>query len=128
MFLFTIILSFDPFSILLCNVFSFKRNGSMVYGLESSRVLGPLGSCVLNGPASSRVLGSLGSSRVLSPCFPVCRMKFGQLINVWWDIFSFKSNAENEAGTLVSYLFLFFKKALYEVKAKDLHLSFNIFW
>ena len=27
------ILSFDPISILLCNVFSFKRNGSMVYGL-----------------------------------------------------------------------------------------------
>ena len=44
-----------------------------VPGLGSSRVLGPLGSWVLKDPASSRVLGPLGSSRVLVPCFMVCR-------------------------------------------------------
>ena len=32
-------------------------------------------------------------------------------------MFSFKKNAENEAGRLVPELFLFFKKALYELKA-----------
>ena len=40
----------------------------------------------------------------------------------------FKSHEENEAGNLVSDLFLFFKKALYEVKASGLQLSFKIFW
>ena len=44
LFLFSIILSFDPISILPCNVFSFKRNGSVVYGLG---FLGPQGSWVL---------------------------------------------------------------------------------
>ena len=39
----------------------------------------------------------------------------------------FKNHAENEAGKLVADLFLLFKKALYEVKAKGLQLSFNIF-
>ena len=45
-------------------------------------------------------------------------MKFGQLIeyNVR-SIFSFENQAENEAGRLVPYLFLFFKKALHKVKA-----------
>ena len=38
-----------------------------------------------------------------------------------------KNHAENEAGRLVSNLFFFFKKALYEVKAGSLQLSFNIF-
>ena len=38
-----------------------------------------------------------------------------------------KNHAENEAGRLVPDLFLFFKKALYEVKARDLQLSFNHF-
>ena len=33
----------------------------------------------------------------------------------------------NEAGRLVSDFFLFFKKALYEVKANGLQLSFNHF-
>ena len=33
----------------------------------------------------------------------------------------------NEAGRLVPDLFLFFKYALYEVKASDLQLNFNIF-
>ena len=36
-------------------------------------------------------------------------------------------NESNKAGTLVPDLFIFFKKALYEVKANDLLLSFNIF-
>ena len=49
------------------------------------------------------------------------KMKFGQ------EIIFFKDNAENEAGRLVPDLFLFFNKALYEVKASGLPLSFNIF-
>ena len=40
--------------------------------------------------------------------------KFGQLT---WEIFFFKNNAENETGRLVPELFLFYKKALYKVKA-----------
>ena len=43
------------------------------------------------------------------------------------EIFFFKNNADNEAGRLVPDLFLFFKKALYEVKASGLQLSFNHF-
>ena len=43
-------------------------------------------------------------------------------------MFPFKNHAENEAGRLVPELFLWFKKALYEVKASGLQLSFNIFW
>ena len=39
----------------------------------------------------------------------------------------FKSRAENEAGILVPDLFLFLRKALFEVKASGLHLNFNIF-
>ena len=42
-------------------------------------------------------------------------------------IFFFKNNAENEAGRLVPDLFLFFEKALYELKASGMQLSFNIF-
>ena len=42
-------------------------------------------------------------------------------------MFFFKNHAENEAGRLVPDLFLFFKKALYEVKANDLQLSSNHF-
>ena len=47
-------------------------------------------------------------------------MKFGQLIkynlrNIFLSIF--KKYAENETGRLVPDLFLFFIKALYEVKA-----------
>ena len=40
-------------------------------------------------------------------------------------ILFFKNHSENEAGRLVPNLFLFFKKALHEVKANDLQLSFN---
>ena len=43
------------------------------------------------------------------------------------EMFPFKTHAQNEPGRLVPDLFLFFKKALYEVKAGGLHLSFNIF-
>ena len=43
------------------------------------------------------------------------------------EIFSFKSHSENEAEILVPDLFLFFKKALFEVKANGPLLSFNHF-
>ena len=42
-------------------------------------------------------------------------------------MFFSKNHAENEARRLVPDLALFFKKALYEVKASGLQLSFNIF-
>ena len=42
------------------------------------------------------------------------------------EIFLFKNHAENKAGRLVSHLFLFFKQALYEVKASGLELRSNI--
>ena len=38
-----------------------------------------------------------------------------------------QNHAENQAGRLVPNLFLFFKKALYEVMVIDLQLSFNTF-
>ena len=50
-------------------------------------------------------------------------MKFGHLIRY---SFSFKSHAESKAGRVV--LDLFFKKALYKVKASGQHLIFNILW
>ena len=53
-------------------------------------------------------------------------MKFGHLIK-YNKIFSFINHAENEARRLVPDLFLFFKKPLYEEKAKGLLLSLNIF-
>ena len=42
-------------------------------------------------------------------------------------MFFFKNHTENEAGRLVPDLFMFFKKALYELKPGGLHLSFNVF-
>ena len=39
----------------------------------------------------------------------------------------FKNHEENEAARLDPDIFLFFKKALYEVKASGLQLDFNIF-
>ena len=51
-------------------------------------------------------------------------MKFGQSILV--RKFFFKNHAQNEAERLVSDLFLFFKKALQDVKASGLQFSFNI--
>ena len=53
-------------------------------------------------------------------------MKFGQVIEDN-KIFFFERHAENEPRKLVPDLFLFSKKALYEVKASGLELSFNIF-
>ena len=47
--------------------------------------------------------------------------------NEIWKVYFFKNYAENEAGRLVPDLFSFFEKALHEVKASGLHLSFNIF-
>ena len=38
----------------------------------------------------------------------------------------FKNYADNEAGKLVPDRFLFFKKALYQVKTSDLQLDFTI--
>ena len=43
------------------------------------------------------------------------------------EIILSKSHAENEVGRLVSDLFLFFKKTLFDIKANSLQLSFNIF-
>ena len=53
-------------------------------------------------------------------------MKFYQLIEYKKINFFSKNHAEKDAGTLVQDCFLFFKKALYEVKASCLQLSFNI--
>ena len=54
-------------------------------------------------------------------------MEFGQVIKYYKHMTSFKNHAENEAGGLVPDLFLFFKKALYEVKASGMQLNFNMF-
>ena len=51
-------------------------------------------------------------------------MNFGQLIR---EKILFKNHPENEATRLVSDLFLYFKKALYGVKASGQQLGFNIF-
>ena len=42
------------------------------------------------------------------------------------EISFFKNNAKNEAGRLVKYLSLFFRKVLYELKTSALKLSINI--
>ena len=54
-------------------------------------------------------------------------MEFGQLIKCNKRNILFKNHAENDEGRLVPDLFLFFKKALYELKVSDLHLRFNTF-
>ena len=43
------------------------------------------------------------------------------------EIFRFKNHIENEAERPVPELILFLKKALYEVKASGLQVSFDIF-
>ena len=53
-------------------------------------------------------------------------MKFGQLLE-YNKIFFFRIYAQTVVGRLVSDLFLFFRKTLWEVKASALSLSFNIF-
>ena len=47
-------------------------------------------------------------------------IKFGQLVEYNKRNISQKNNAEREAETLVPDFFLYFKKALYEVKASGL--------
>ena len=42
------------------------------------------------------------------------------------EIFPFESHAENEAARLLPDLFLFLKKALYEVKASALQLNIQL--
>ena len=54
-------------------------------------------------------------------------MKFGKLKEYDWGIFLFKNHVKIRAGRLVTGIFLFLKKALYKVKARGQHLSFNIF-
>ena len=53
-------------------------------------------------------------------------MKFGQAIEHNKRKIFLKNHSQNEAGRLVPGLFLFFKKALYEVKASGVQLSFNV--
>ena len=54
-------------------------------------------------------------------------MKFIQLVEYPKKIFFFKNYAETGKGKLVPVRFLFFKKALYWVKASGLQLDFTIF-
>ena len=54
-------------------------------------------------------------------------MKFGQLIESNNRMFFFKNHAKKKAGRLVPDLFPFCEKALHEVKANGLELSFSIF-
>ena len=53
-------------------------------------------------------------------------MKSHQLIGDTREIFFFKNHAEDEAGRPVPDLFLFFKKALYEIKASCLQFRISI--
>ena len=69
-------------------MFSFKRNGSMVYGLSFP---GP------QGPASSRswvFKGTLGSSKVLGPYFPVCQMNLKEIKGKLRKVFEEDSDAD----------------------------------
>ena len=43
------------------------------------------------------------------------------------EILFLKNHAGKKAGILVSDLYMFFRKALYEVKAGSMDVSFNIF-
>ena len=54
-------------------------------------------------------------------------VKFDQLIEYNMRNIFFKNHAKIE-GRLVSDLFLFFEKALHEVKTSGHQLSFSIFW
>ena len=54
-------------------------------------------------------------------------MKFNQLIKYNKAYIFCKNQADNEVGRLVPDLSLFLRKALYEVKASGLQLSFDIF-
>ena len=50
-------------------------------------------------------------------------IKSGQLLEYNKGVRFFKNNTENETGRLVTDLFLFFKKAVFEVKANGPQLS-----
>ena len=54
-------------------------------------------------------------------------MKFGQVIGYTNRNIFLENHAENETGRLVRDPFCIFNKALLEVKASSLQLSFNIF-
>ena len=54
-------------------------------------------------------------------------MKFDQVIEYNKRNFFFKNHAEIEAGRQIPDLCLFFKKALYELMARGLELSLNVF-
>ena len=54
-------------------------------------------------------------------------MNMGQLIEYPKRNIFIKNYAENEAAKIVPDCFLFFKKALYWVKASGLQLDFTIF-
>ena len=61
-------------------------------------------------------------------------MEFGQIIEynkrlffITREYFFSKNYVENETGRLVPDLFLFFQKALYEVKASSLQFRLNVF-
>ena len=54
-------------------------------------------------------------------------MKIVQLIEYNVRNTFHQRSCRNEAGRLVPELFLFLKKALYEIKASGQNLSFNIF-
>ena len=55
-------------------------------------------------------------------------LKFGQLKKFNAELFFFRNYVKNKAGTLVSDLLLFFKKALYKIKASGQCHDFNILW
>ena len=54
--------------------------------------------------------------------------KFGQLMKYNVINIFLQKYAENMVGRLVLDLFLFFKKALYKLKAINQHFGLNIFW
>ena len=54
-------------------------------------------------------------------------MKFGQLIEYKKGFFLWKNYVENKTERLARDFFVF-KNSLYELKAIDQHISFNIFW
>ena len=55
-------------------------------------------------------------------------MQFGQLIESNVRISFIQKSCRKRGRGLVPDLFLFFKRALYEVRISGHHLSFNTFW
>ena len=54
-------------------------------------------------------------------------IKLGQLIEYNKTNIFLQNHTKNDAGRLALYVFLLFKKALYEVKASGLQLIFKMF-